>query len=1545
MTRLGLPRSRRRLLLAMVAGVALVVASAGVRSLLYKPTAVPLLLPVYEIEAVSKKADGTTHRASLGNLNLGQPGAPQAPVPVDVNGDLVPDVTVAVNLMNVEGVFQDPLVLDGATMVGRVVAPNIQIDRALTPGVPVGSVPLLPPGSPPLRINVKLTVTDAAMVEPDTYFRFGYDTGDGGSIPGTFKGVVNGVDRFFNPLEAVIDTKGGYFGVNTVPSFYEGPLTIVAGVQQGPDADPVFRAAADLVYRPFPDTVRVQYSSDDQGQHLAYSHAVGTEVDPRYSTYDPASGEDRPYVPGDIPEVDLITALHVLDKRRKTSLDITSRVDRLPRAINVDYFTDDDAGRVDYLAKADGRLPDVSVDLRSAVDGAVTNGRFAIEALPPELHALWSTAESGASALVTTSAADLTAASGGTKPCPMPPAREKNKDKVDPPPCRRPPVTSAEGPGIGAVELRVANFDDKTKRSGLTDFVPREQQYLSYQSATVGADQSEQIISGRVERIRRVQFNERNDGFDAGLRIGDGALPLQLHVDTDALPAGDHLRADSTLSPLPSAVDVSLRNGSKDDLGNPLKLIYDASQSIDVDTDVEVRKPAARGDDCGQPLTTCAKVAVRHLPPHLETRIAEQGEGVGAESRIEVDAVRAPGGAHPDVVVDAVLGKTDGSVDPAIPEDDPVPLVVHGELLGIPDHVRVRTVEGADETLESIDFHGCVVIDHDLGNCQPGTAGKVGVVALEAKNFLEKRRPTGLPPPAATAPNFATITGRGVEGSTQTVRFEAAARVEQIGQVSYLNDEGFFGLRTSAGGGKDLQALVDLRDIDFEGDSPDNGRVDIIGSALVTPLPETVDLCLRKPDKPMLTSPAPFTDPCETVDPFGDGPLTRAPLTFAYRAASGFSSKGSFDVTAHGKPGTVADDHTNVARFDLRNVPSQLTANVQAPAKGVVGPTRVLAVAPGASNFDVSFASEDRRGGADCDDPRPAGDVSCVSVDLDDLPTHLSVLTDPTKDRSKVELHACDWSFRAATPGCRTGTEGQVGAAEVAFRSVKGAADPLPLLPTPGADQYALVQMDQNPNDPEDPDDDDVALRAHGRVEGIRHVQFAQSADGFDVHTDLGDGIKPLEADVHVDTRSGTGATATGSLIKGRTVVNPLPSDITFTQHGPGTDQRTAPMLLTYRHTAPGAVTVDASAELFKAGGGAACGERLSVCATAHLDRLPQSLTARLARISHKHDPQGLRVDRALEFDLDAAPAPGLAPPDLVVDATLGEGLVELPTLLGGAVVPLVARAELLGFPRFVRLRTDEHEQARMVSVGTATEREVVASDLERAELHTCNRDFTANTCAAGTEGPDDQLGTLRVNLRNFLIRPVGFAPPEVVTEPNHALVNIAGGAFEAAVQMRAIREAQFVNRAGDGIVGVRTRIGDGQPLRIKGNVSGLPIGTVNLGDLQVSEAVADVAASASVTPLPAEFNVCFRRGGQGFGTPTGSFTDPCEDLDPFGDQSARHTPLSVAYRASTNFNVESSLGVVLNGTEAGTTNSIAPRRINGRVDVDDLPAHLTLHV
>src|SRR5579885_1866783 len=151
---------------------------------------IPFPNPVYQIKATSG-----SHTASLLNLPIGQPGVPQVPVPVDVDGDLLPDVTVAVNLVNVTGLFNNP------PNIGAVLAPNIEIDRLVT-------ATTLGQKSPPLNIQVQLSVVDLQGQQPTTTASFGYDTGEGGSIPMHWKATVGGLQNFFNPVEAVVDTEG-----------------------------------------------------------------------------------------------------------------------------------------------------------------------------------------------------------------------------------------------------------------------------------------------------------------------------------------------------------------------------------------------------------------------------------------------------------------------------------------------------------------------------------------------------------------------------------------------------------------------------------------------------------------------------------------------------------------------------------------------------------------------------------------------------------------------------------------------------------------------------------------------------------------------------------------------------------------------------------------------------------------------------------------------------------------------------------------------------------------------------------------------------------------------------------------------------------------------------------------------------------------------------------------------------------------------------------------------------------------------------------------
>lgn len=1502
---------RRPLLVVVpVAVVAVLFAAFGaLRSLDGQRIGVPVPLPVYEIEAVSG-----SHTASLANLRLGQPGALQAPAPVDVDGDLVPDVTVEVNLVHVEGALFNP------PQPGQILAPNIRISRIL-PGAPLNSV--VGRKSPPLRINVKLTVADV-LGGPSTVFRFGYDTKGGGSIPTEFQAVVSGLDTFFNPVQAVVDTKSSLRNSGSPDISYEGPLALVLGVQKAS-----FDVKADVNYRPWPDAVRVRYSSDDAGQHLAYAHGISNQVNLRYNKV--VDGNVTPIIPGELPEVDLRTVLRMTDGADELKVD--ARVDRLPRSLTTDFAP----GRIDYRARTDGRLPDVGASVRSFADGKLLNARVDVEGLPPELHGLWSLADDGnASARFTT---------------------------VDP---DEPGADPDAGRPLGAIEARITNYD--AAPASLVPFRPSQAQHVNYQRS--GGDGGAQLITARIEKIRDARFALTPDGVQASTNIGDGVLPLELHVDTDELPGGDLLAATATIAPVPDRLAVRLANGTDGDLDDPFVLDYSASSSVDVTGHFETRKAAAAGDACGFPGTICADVDVRHLPSSIVTTIRQKKP----ETQVEVDAVPRPGGLKPDVYLTAVLGKQDGLDDPDLPDTEPTPLAAEAELRGISPHMRLRAVEGADETLERLDFLTCALTvdgdgkpQWDTGACQAGTQSPIEEINFRGRNFREVDRPAGLVAPTSTAPNRAVVQARGLDDTTETVRFEASGRIEDVDQVRMYNTDGIFGLRARAGGGRDLQTIVDIENVDFEGDDAANGRVDVSGRALVTPLPATLDLCMRQAGKALdLAAPVPFTDHCEDADPFGgDGPIEKSPLTFAYDAATAFSVEGGFGVFRHGTDDGPSDDHAQEATFDLRNVPAQLTAHVLTPGeKGsptADDPARVLTKAPTTTDFDATLSFEDRRAGSSCDEPKPLGAVTCLRASIDDLPRYFSVLAESENEDSSAQVRACDFRFFAGVPMCRDGTNGEVKELRLEARMRTGDPSAVPAfvlaehpLPSPAASPapyFLEARIAQQ-------SDDDLELRASGRMAQLRALTFVQGADGFDIHTDLGDNVTPLLSHVSLDTRNrhvpADPKDDEGILIVGDARVVPLPRKITISQRGPGADQTTDPLRFSYDSTAQ--VDLDAEARIIPVdAGGETCGSSRTACASLDLDRLPAHLEARVGNVITNVSGISNRVAKDVAFDLDAVPHPGQVgaqKPDLTAKAVLGEGLFEdLPPQIGGDGVPLVAEGTLTKIPNFVRVRLRGTEDFRQVPGG---KRESVGSSVERFEIHTCDRDFTANTC----NGTPDELESLTLSARNFFLRPGDFPhPTQNVTAANYAVVRGRGTSVEAAVKLSHIKEAQYVRREADGLVGLRTQIGGGGDLLVRADLKDVALGTaLPLGDLVVDPATVDFGAEALVNTLPAVLDICFRQGGTKapLPTPSNDFTAQCQDVNPFDatpadltDNGLGHAPMSISYRSGANaaFNVFTKVSADIRGKKQGTNTDIAPRHLRGRLDVTGLPGKLEAHL
>jgi hypothetical protein len=354
---------------------------------------IPVPLLVYRVEAVSG-----THHASILNLGIAPIGVVPVPTPIDIDGDLLPDVTVALNLVDLAGLLDHPLGLS-------VIAPNLEINRLL-PGIPLTSA------GAPLKINADITILDVGGASPPLHLRLGYDTGAGGAIPPKFRLLADGLSDFFNPVKAHVSAPG-----------YEGPLSVIAGVEQG-----AMRADADLRFLPLPEDLVFSYGSDDAGQHIGVDHAGASTL-----THAPADEE-----------VDLQAGVKVTDGGGTST--ISARVDRLPSNVDVTVLPGSDAGGgFDYAASTGGRAPDVRVDVADhPASGQPLLARLDLESLPGALHTSWNLPEDGQTEVHLSTPADP----------------------------------------IGAVQARVANFDgDPTL---LPDYRPGAPQHLDLRQSADG---------------------------------------------------------------------------------------------------------------------------------------------------------------------------------------------------------------------------------------------------------------------------------------------------------------------------------------------------------------------------------------------------------------------------------------------------------------------------------------------------------------------------------------------------------------------------------------------------------------------------------------------------------------------------------------------------------------------------------------------------------------------------------------------------------------------------------------------------------------------------------------------------------------------------------------------------------------------------------------------------------------------------------------------------------------------------------------------------
>ncbi|WP_436794815.1 OmpL47-type beta-barrel domain-containing protein [Actinospongicola halichondriae] len=1442
-----------------------VLANAGVIDLQSRRTAVPFPILAYEIEAVS---DG--HTATLLNLPLPNVGAPQAPIPVDVDGDLLPDVEVGVNLIDAEGLFNNP------PKTGEIIAPNIEINRLVTAS-------LLGQGTPPLKINVKLTVVDLEGGQPDTVVRFGYDTGEGGSIPPSYKAVVGGLDTFFNPITARIDTTGGLLnlidpgitdlGLTPAGAAYQGPLTTFAALDNGPD----LQADIDLEFSPMPQAIEVSYGSEGSTQSFTYSHDSASEVD--------------------------LTADAAL-KLGDDEIDVTARIDRLPRAMAVDFGQDDaGAGFVNYdSASQSGRLADIAVDLRRTAPGErPINARLDLESLPSQLTGEWNVADEGTNASF-----------------------------------------SGSGQGIGAIEARITNYDGDPV--DFDEWIPSQRQHVNLQAGEGGILTGDTFVSARLERIRGAEFAMAPDGGVEGVvEVGDGERPLEIHGAVDFRDADlVALEATTLISPLPDRIALQFSPPGEDQETDPTRIVYEASESIDVDVDLALATADTTGPiTCGAGGTTCADLELRHVPDRIEARLV----GLEEESRVEVDAVPRAGGAPLDMHASAVIGPIDADIPVGVLA---APINADIDVQGLPEYLRVRTVSGASETLERLEFHTC---DRDYENavCEPGTESEIGEIEFAVSNFSE--RPADLPGPSVLEPLFVSVVGRGLPDTNEVLLFEAAGRITDVRELQYLNVEDLFGVKADVGDNQDFRAHVDIEGVDLNGDDPADGRVDIAADVAITPLPAPFSFCTSGNGRPLVADPYDeITEPCEDPDPFDDGTVDTGPLTVAYRAPSAFDVAADFSIDGDlpfDQPDLPIEfgtfDHV-AAQIAIDDVPGEFTAYVHTPVEPEVSfdgldrtSTRIRTVAPGADDLSIDIAAQLTTPGVDCDDPDPEGGAVCAQVVIDGLPEFASVLqattTDPSDDDAvidqSVQFAACD--LDVATLECRPGTEGEIGSIDVDARIHAGDPDGVDPYVAPADTPHIVALLDV---------DDLANLEAvtSVRLEELRGVGFAQDPEGLHARTDLGNGTEPLLVHAVADLRDTTDLVddALRARVDADLSVTPLPSTFEFSQTGPGASQD-EPVVITVESSE--VVDFAASAEIREVGSGPDCGDTGTYCAGLEILDIPENVQATLTRTFGDIDGTSRDATTTVDLDLDHADGtPGS--PDVHVDAAIG---LPVDTELVGET-PLFADFDLTGAPADVFVVMEGTE--RLASNGP--DLEVAASELDRFLFITCEYDLGAEACEPGTE---DAIDLVEASVRTFDLRPTDFPAPPADTTPLYVGVTGRGEDLEAQIRIPEISTVQYVDD--DGLTAVQAALGGTTPsqdrdLQVRIDVDDLVIGDqIEIGDLVVDDPTVDLGLDVDITPFPGDLTFCTRSGGQSpVPTPSGlSLTAICEDTAPFGpDVTLDHTPLSIGFTSNVPFDVSALLDATLEGTEAGTTDAIDPQRIRGEFAVNDLPTELRAH-
>jgi len=422
----------------------------------------------------------------------------------------------------------------------------------------------------------------------------------------------------------------------------------------------------------------------------------------------------------------------------------------------------------------------------------------------------------------------------------------------------------------------------------------------------------------------------------------------------------------------------------------------------------------------------------------------------------------------------------------------------------------------------------------------------------------------------------------------------------------------------------------------------------------------------------------------------------------------------------------------------------------------------------------------------------------------------------------------------------------QIDVLDVAARNFAGPEDPLPEAPAAGPRQQIEAAVRLMP-------DGSRRWRATGHVEGVRSVEYARTGpkhDGLDLHTDIGDGKRPLRVVLDLDDR-GPGAPPDARGLRVDSTIQPLPATVHASYDAAQEDVPGKPLEVLYEPSA--AADIDADVHIAR-GEHSACGQPEVTCAQASVDDLPPP---RLKAVVPTEDG----ADYVLSND-----GPWYLRPDVraVVDNTPAEPAKRRWVDVSVRDVPAEARG---------RIRTSDTE----------------AKELRLAEFHSCAYNFETSSCA----GTESALSNVTFTVRRSPEREGLPVRPPVAAQ--HVTMLERNGQTEVTGSVDDVREVVVRRRPGSdeqpGTIGFRVRAGAGEQL------------DVALDEKDTAEQL-ERKVDVTVDNLPEAFSGCVRTSSEGpaLPHPGDDLMSKCElDLPAVPDDAeAPVTPLAVHYRAST---------------------------------------------